>query len=88
MNNCQVTREKVTTENFYTIITFPPPHLFSCTFIQQGVQAKLKDESNDDAKQKKSIPVYYVNSKVNGRFGKNMRAFSIDEFLARYPVKY
>lgn len=60
--------------------------------IQQGVQAKLKDESSqDDAKKKKSqrnYPVYYVNTKVNGKFGKNVRAFTSEEFVEQYPVRY
>ena len=56
----------------------------------KGVPTKPKDNSNDDAKQKKSQrhPVYYVNTKVNGKFGKSVRAFSSDEFYDLYPVKY
>jgi hypothetical protein len=58
----------------------------------QAAQVKPKDDnSGDDAKQKKSqrnYPVYYVNTKVNGKFGKSVRAFTSEEFHEKYPVKY
>lgn len=85
MNNCQVTRED-DEGNFY--INYDILLRFHFMHLQQGVQAKLEDKSNDDAKQKKSYPVYYVNTKVNGRFGKNMRAFTSEEFVSRYPPKH
>lgn len=58
-----------------------------------GVQAKLNgdDTSKNDAKprkQQRNYPVYYVTSKVNGKFGKSVRAFTSQEFLDKYPVKY
>lgn len=57
-----------------------------------GVQARQNDSSVDvdDAKPKKSqrnYPVYYVNTKVNGKFGKSMRAFTSEEFMERFGVK-
>lgn len=70
-------------ENFYINYGF-----YRFMHLRQGAPAKLKNKSNDDAKQKKSYPVYYVNTKVNGRFGKSMRAFTSEEFVNRYPVKY
>lgn len=59
--------------------------------INKIVPAKPKNGSDDGAKQKKSqrnYPVYYVNTKVNGKFGKSVRAFTSDEFYELYPVKY
>lgn len=50
-----------------------------------GVQAKQKDNTTDQPKLKKSqrnYPVYYVNTKVNGQFGRGMsvRSLNIDKF--------
>jgi hypothetical protein len=58
-----------------------------------GVQAKLNgdDTSNNDTKprkQQRNYPVYYVTSKVNCKFGKSVRAFTSQEFIDKYPVKY
>jgi hypothetical protein len=32
-------------------------------------------------KSQRNYPIYYVNTKVNGKFGKSVRAFSSDEFV-------
>ena len=54
--------------------------------------AKQKDNTTDDEKPKKSqrnYPVYYVNTKVNGKFGKNVRALtSEDEFVDVLPITF
>ncbi|KAG5682588.1 hypothetical protein PVAND_011933 [Polypedilum vanderplanki] len=50
---------------------------------------KDKAQQSDDTKPKKSqrnYPVYYVTSKVNGRFGKSIQAFTADEFYEMYPI--
>ncbi|CRK87163.1 CLUMA_CG000971, isoform A [Clunio marinus] len=55
------------------------------------VEPKPKEEEKSkDEKPKKlsrSYPIYYVNTKVNGKFGKNVRAFSSDEFMELFPLK-
>lgn len=65
---------------------------FSVPFLPTAVQTeKPKADSNDDAKQKKqqrNYPVYYVNTKVNGKFGKSVRAFTSEEFVEQYPIRH
>lgn len=38
-------------------------------------------------KSQRNYPIYYVNTKVNGKFGKSIRALSSDEFLELHPLK-
>lgn len=49
-----------------------------------------KELKKNDARPKKTqrnFPqTYYVTSKVNGRFGKSVRAFTSDEFYEQYPL--
>lgn len=51
-------------------------------FRQTERTAKRDDDDDGDIKPKKSEihSVYYVSSKVNGRFGKSVRSYKPDEF--------
>lgn len=60
-------------------------------FLSQGVQARLRDAAagkpSADApvrKAQRNYPVFFVPSKVNGKFGKSIQAFTIDEFESKY----
>lgn len=61
--------------------------IFLFTNTRQGVQARKKDDANDETKPKKTQKsVYYVNTKVNGKFGKSVQAFTSEEFVEKYPA--
>ncbi|CAO1376462.1 unnamed protein product [Diamesa tonsa] len=56
-----------------------------------GVQAKLRDAASGKQladtpvrKAQRNYPVYFVPSKVNGKFGKSIQAFTIGEFESKY----
>lgn len=57
--------------------------------IREGVQQSKQEKDNDDVvnkpkKSQRNYPVYYVNTKQNGKFGKSMRAFTSEEFSEKY----
>jgi hypothetical protein len=53
----------------------------STTIMNEG-DDKMK---SGKIKSQRNYPIYYVNTKVNGKFGKSVRAFSSDEFVELYP---
>jgi hypothetical protein len=51
-------------------------------YFHQAERTAKRDDDDDDIKPRKSEihSVYYVSSKVNGRFGKSVRSYKPDEF--------
>lgn len=60
---------------------------FDTTTIDSTVMdGEDKQAKAGKIKTQRNYPIYYVNTKVNGKFGKSVRAFSSDEFVELYPT--